>query len=155
MNKKIIFTVVFILLIPIVFTTSIMITNNCIADKVERELSAIEMPNKTTFVDSLSIAGKIYGNGNGMQYIGELLITSDLSEEEINKHYKKFNEEITVKKQNSAQVIESEYYEKYQFANFDETQQYYKVELVKYNPATFDSNYSMLWKVLDFDIRGH
>ncbi|MBR2893492.1 MAG: hypothetical protein IKB94_06525 [Clostridia bacterium] len=155
MNKKIIFTVVFILLIPIVFTTSIMITNNCIADKVERELSAIEMPNKTTFVDSLSIAGKIYGNGNGMQYIGELLITSDLSEEEINKHYKKFNEEITVKKQNSTQVIEGEYYEKYQFASFDETQHHYKVELVKYNPATFDSNYSVFWKVLDFDIRGH
>ena len=72
-----------IVLIPVLFYATISIVNNCIANNIEQQLIALELPENTELSDSISIAAKIFGNGNGMQYFGAILVTSDLSEDEL------------------------------------------------------------------------
>lgn len=58
---------------------SISFINNNIAYKVEKELCETPLPEKTELIESISRAGKLTGNGNGMQYFGAILIQSELS----------------------------------------------------------------------------
>ena len=58
---------------------SIPLINNHTAYKVEKALCEIPLPEETELIESLSQAGKLTGNGNGMQYFGAILIRSDLS----------------------------------------------------------------------------
>ena len=62
---------------------SIPLINNHTAYKVEKELCETPLPEKTELIESISRAGKLTGNGNGMQYFGAILIRSDLSLEEL------------------------------------------------------------------------
>ena len=62
---------------------SIPLINNHTAYKVEKALCEIPLPEETELIESLSQAGKLMGNGNGMQYFGAILIRSDLSLEEL------------------------------------------------------------------------
>lgn len=62
---------------------SIPLINNLIAYKVENALCEIPLPEKTELIESLSQAGNLTGNGNGMQYFGAILIRSELSLEEL------------------------------------------------------------------------
>ena len=41
-------------------------------------------------IESISRAGKLTGNGNGMQYFGAILIRSDLSLEELDAYYSRY-----------------------------------------------------------------
>ena len=66
---------------------SIPLINNLIAYKVEKALCEIPLPEKTELIESLSQAGKLTGNGNGMQYFGAILIRSELSLEELDAYY--------------------------------------------------------------------
>ena len=66
---------------------SISFINNNIAYKVEKELCETPLPEKTELIESISRAGKLTGNGNGMQYFGPILIRSDLSLEELDAYY--------------------------------------------------------------------
>ena len=66
---------------------SIPLINNHIAYKVEKALCEIPLPEKTELTESLSQAGKLTGNGNGMQYFGAILIKSELSLEELDAYY--------------------------------------------------------------------
>ena len=66
---------------------SISFINNNIAYKVEKELCETPLPEKTELIESISRAGKLTGNGNGMQYFGAILIRSDLSLEELDAYY--------------------------------------------------------------------
>lgn len=66
---------------------SIPLINNHIAYKVEKELCKIPLPEETELIESLSQAGKLTGNGNGMQYFGAILIRSELSLEELEAYY--------------------------------------------------------------------
>ena len=66
---------------------SISSINNNIAYKVEKELCETPLPEKTELIESISRAGKLTGNGNGMQYFGAILIRSDLSLEELDAYY--------------------------------------------------------------------
>ena len=61
---------------------SIPLINNHTAYKVEKTLCEIPLPEETELIESLSQAGKLTGNGNGMQYFGAILIRSDLSLED-------------------------------------------------------------------------
>ena len=54
---------------------------------MEKELCEIPLPEETELIESLSQAGKLTGNGNGMQYFGAILIRSDLSLEELDAYY--------------------------------------------------------------------
>ncbi len=54
---------------------------------LEWEIANVELPEDTKIIDRLSIAGKMNGNGSGMQYLGLILIESELSLSELQKHY--------------------------------------------------------------------
>ena len=66
---------------------SIPLINNYTAYKVERALCEIPLPEEAELIESLSQAGKLTGNGNGMQYLGAILIRSDLSLKELDDYY--------------------------------------------------------------------
>ena len=66
---------------------SLPLINNHTAYKVEKALCEIPLPEETELIESLSQAGKLTGNGNGMQYFGAILIRSDLSLEELDAYY--------------------------------------------------------------------
>ena len=66
---------------------SIPLINNHTAYKVEKALCEIPLPEETELIESLSQAGKLTGNGNGMQYFGAILIRSELSLEELDVYY--------------------------------------------------------------------
>ena len=66
---------------------SISFINNNIAYKVEKELCETPLPEKTELIESISRAGKLTGNGNGMQYFGAILIQSELSLKELDDYY--------------------------------------------------------------------
>lgn len=66
---------------------SIPLINNHTAYKVEMALCEIPLPEETELIESLSQAGKLTGNGNGMQYFGAILIRSELSLEELDAYY--------------------------------------------------------------------
>ena len=82
-----------IVLIPVLFYATI---------SIEQQLIALELPENTELSDSISIAAKIFGNGNGMQYFGAILVTSDLSEDELKEYYAQFDEKYFVKPISSA-----------------------------------------------------
>ena len=52
---------------------SIPLINNHTAYKVEKALCEIPLPEETELIESLSQAGKLTGNGNGMQYFGNVI----------------------------------------------------------------------------------
>lgn len=143
------------ILLPCIFSVAVMFVNDIVANKPEKELLNFPLPEKTQLVESNSVAGKLYGNGNGMQYIGQLLVTTELTEKELYAHYSAIDEWIAIKKQDSPVI--SEYFPKQVFKNFDSSKNNYMVELVRYNPGTYDSYLSenFFWKLLDSDIRGH
>lgn len=66
---------------------SIPIINNYCAYKVEKELCETPLPERTEMIDSLSQAGKLTGNGNGIQYFGAILIKSELTLLELETYY--------------------------------------------------------------------
>lgn len=74
----------FIMLIPIV--------NDYCAYMVEKELCATPLPENTQLIDSVSKAGKLTGNGNGMQYLGAILIKSGLAMEQLDSYYSNYRE---------------------------------------------------------------
>ena len=68
----------------ILFVISIPIVNDMSAAKVEWDLKKLPLPEQTEFIESTSKAGKLVGNGNGMQYFGAILIKSELTLDELN-----------------------------------------------------------------------
>ena len=72
-----------ILAVPV----SIPIVNDAAASDVERRLMEIDVPAGAERIDSMAQAGKIVGNGNGMQYAGALLIRSEHSAADLQRFY--------------------------------------------------------------------
>ncbi len=138
--------VVFILAI-ILMIISIPLINNFQAYKVKKELLNIALPEKTEIVESLSKAGKLSGNGNGMQYFGAMLIRSDLPFEDLETYYAKYAENgwdgPFVEKPNG-QVFDVTNWP-IRFSASIDSQNYYIVYLWGGKSSVF----------LDFDIRGH
>ena len=103
MNKAIIVFLVIIVLI-VGFIISIPLVNNYSANNVEQELLSIALPDNTEMIESLSIAGKVVGNGNGMQYFGAILIKSEKTLDELFNYYSGKLEGILVKEQKSKEI---------------------------------------------------
>lgn len=61
--------------------------NDAAAHDVETALLDAPLPAGAELVDSMSVAGKLSGNGNGMQYLGVLLIRSDQTLDELETFY--------------------------------------------------------------------
>lgn len=142
-----------LILLPILLYTGIVIANNCIADSIEKDLRAIELPENTRLVESVSIAGKMFGNGNGMQYIGVILVESDMSPEELEEYYmthgKSVGEYISVRKQDNPDWLGV-----HTFKHFDADGNYYAIDCMKANISHYiDSGF--IRELLDMDLRGH
>lgn len=142
-----------IILFPVLFYSTISIINNCIATNIEKELVEVELPDNTQLSDSISIAEKIFGNGNGMQYFGAILISSDLSLEELTEYYKSIDESFSVEKKEDNFVI-SELYD-HKFSNFDNNKTNYMVWRIEYNSTRISETGNAFYEFLDWDIRAH
>lgn len=80
-------TMVFVAILLLFFAVVIPFINNAIALGIEKDLKKLPLPDKTQLVESTSLAGKMVGSGNGMQYLGAILIKSDLPLKELQAHY--------------------------------------------------------------------
>ena len=92
---------------------SLPLINNHTAYKVEKALCEIPLPEETELIESLSQAGKLTGNGNGMQYFGAILIRSELSLEELDAYYSDYRRNeweylVEIQKGQSIEVIDHE-----------------------------------------------
>ena len=145
--KKIKIFFILAVLIAIGIIISIPFLNNHIAYKVEKKLSETPLPPKTELVDSLSQAGKLTGNGNGMQYFGVILIRSDLSLDELDAYYSDYRSNeweylVEVQEEESIKVIDH--------------------EMLKFSEEIKDSGYYIVYSwgsgkslLEELDIRGH
>lgn len=52
-----------------------------------KQLMDYTLPAQTEVLENDSVCGKLNGNGNGMDFLTTILIKSDLSLEELQKHY--------------------------------------------------------------------
>ncbi len=91
--KKVV-RVIGIALVVLVVTMGISspFVNNYSAAKIEKRLLALPLPEKTEYIESISRAGKMTGNGNGMQFLGAMLIQSELTLEELDVYYATYRE---------------------------------------------------------------
>lgn len=126
---------------------SIPLINNHTAYKVEKELCETPLPEKTELIESISRAGKLTGNGNGMQYFGAILIQSELSLKELDDYYSDYrsNEWEYLVKIQEGQSIEGIDHGTLQFAEEIKDRGYYIV-------YSWGSENSLLDEL---DIRGH
>ena len=99
-----ILTVVCILLC---FLITVPIVNSNVAKKTAKELVNLPLPENTEYIEDIYKAGKLVGNGNGMQYFGAILIKSELSLEELREYYLGFAEhewECVVEEQTGTEI---------------------------------------------------
>ena len=152
-NKLSKFLIPILILLLIVLYISIVITNNYIADKVEKELKSYQLPTDSVLVESISVTGKLTGSGNGMQYMGAILIASDLSKQEILEYYQNEFEYIEVQEQTSP-TLESirPNSAKFNHFDFDSNHTYYSVIFWGSSSDYVNGFFS---DILDFDLRGH
>ena len=126
---------------------SIPLINNHTAYKVEKTLCEIPLPEETELIESISQAGKLTGNGNGMQYFGAILIRSELSLEELDVYYSGYrsNEWECLVETQEGQTIEVIDHGTLQFTEEIKDSGYYIV-------YSWGSGNSLLEEL---DIRGH
>lgn len=105
------------------------------------------LPEKTELIESILRAGKLTGNGNGMQYFGAILIRSDFSLEELDAYYSGYrsNEWEYLVDIQEGQEIEVVDHSTLQFAEQIESKGYYIV-------YSWGDGNSLLKEI---DIRGH
>ncbi len=86
--KKILYIVIAVVLLAICsLLIASPLVNDAVAKMTAKELIEIPTPDGTEYLESVSRAGKLVGNGNGMQYFGAILIRSDLSIKELQEYY--------------------------------------------------------------------
>lgn len=143
--KKVLIPLVIVIVLFVGFIVSTPLVNDHTAKNVEKRLSEIALPDNTEMIESLSKAGKLVGNGNGMQYFGAILIRSEQSLDELSDYYLHKLPNAVVKEQKSQTIKCLEHGELSFKAPFTEKGDYFIVYL-------FDSGISPF---SDLDIRGH
>ena len=138
--KKIIIPVAIISFIIGFVVMFIPLSNDRAARNVEQQLVSITLPENTELVESVSKAGKLTGNGNGMQYFGAMLIKSELTLDELSAFYS-----VAVVKKQTSQKIEVVEHEQMSFETVIDGDDYYIVYM-------FDGSSSFF---ANLDIRGH
>jgi len=71
---------------------SIPLGNDNIARKTADKLINTPLPEQSEIIESVYVAGKLVGSGNGMQYFGAILLKSELPLEELTDYYDKYAE---------------------------------------------------------------
>ena len=143
--SKIILTVIFMSVI--LFFISCPIVNNISAKHIIGDINTIPLPQNTYMVEQFSQAGKLVGNGNGMQFFGAILIESELSLEDLDKHYSLYRETpwdyiVEIQETQNIDVIE---HGTYSFKADVSNGQFYIVYSWGNGISPFQ----------DFDLRGH
>ena len=89
--KKFIYTISIFIVIFFISILGLIIAspvvNNHTAKKTVKVIEKIELPANTEYVETFWKAGKLIGNGNGMQYLGGILVRSGLTIEELRVYY--------------------------------------------------------------------
>ena len=91
MKKGTVMLVTLVVLL-LIFLLSIPIVNDNVAKKTAERMKDTQLPNDSEYVESFSAAGKLVGNGNGMQYLGGILIRSEQSLEALKMYYSQFSQ---------------------------------------------------------------
>lgn len=130
----------------------IVVSNNRIAEDLRKQVAGCMLPLGTELVDSAAVAGRLQGNGNGMQYFGVALIHSDLDEGPLRTWY-----EAQLPKEEYIWLTrrESELFDSSTrlFKDYEDDGHYWFVMLSRYNPIGKDA--TLLDGLRDIDIRGH
>ena len=100
----IIVAAMFIVLVAIPFT--IAIVNDLLAAHALNDIKALPLPENSKILSEYAVAGKVSGNGNGMQYFGAILIESEQDLASLQEHYHDVGSEyfISVKEQKSDMI---------------------------------------------------
>lgn len=159
MKKKRVFTIILIVVLlislsPVAVYFGIILANNGIASHVEKELKDYPLPEDTVFLDSVSIAGKLVGNGNGMQYMGSILVVSDLSEEELYAYYSQSFDDIEIRKQETP-VIDFLNSQQYRFELYGDSDQHTHYSVTCWGAPKDVGLGEWMTVLLDMDLRGH
>lgn len=102
---------------------SIPVVNNLTARGVENYLKNLPLPPDTELAASVSRAGKLTGNGNGMQYFGAILLRSELTLDELEAFYAQYRRtewECNVVSQRKTELDFLEYYDELRFSQYDD-----------------------------------
>ncbi|MCH5256021.1 MAG: hypothetical protein J1D87_01960 [Lachnospiraceae bacterium] len=83
-----VFATIFVAII--LFFVSCPIVNDISAEDLVKNIESIPLPENTQVVEKLSRAGKLVGNGNGMQFFGVVLLESKLPLEELEEYYSSY-----------------------------------------------------------------
>lgn len=143
--KKAVIPIVLIAVLLVGFIVSVPLVNNHSAKEVERRLVSTALPDNTEIVESLSKAGKLVGNGNGMQYFGAMLIKSELGLEELEAYYSEIISGSAVREQKSRDIEIIEHGALSFEAEISDTEGYFIVYLFGSGKKPFS----------ELDIRGH
>jgi len=81
-----------IVILAVLFIVSVPAVNNITAVITMQAIEKLPLPESTEHIESISCAGKLTGNGNGMQYFGAVLVKSELSADELDRYYSAYRE---------------------------------------------------------------
>ena len=144
---KVLLTVVIavIFLLPVF----ILVVNDITAINVKNDLKKLQLPEKSQLIDSKWIAGKVVGNGNGMQYFGAILIRSELTWDELDRYYSQYRNadwqyQVAVQKTKYIDILDKGGYS-FKLPNGESFDNYYIV----YNWGDVNNFFSK------WDLRGH
>ncbi len=137
--KKILIPICVIAVLVCFVAVFIPLSNDRTAENIAKQLES-SSPADTVIIETVSKAGKLTGNGNGMQYFGALLIKSNLTLDELSEVY----QGAVVKKQTS-QRIEAIEHVTVSFETPIDGDDYYIVYTFGGSPSFF----------ANLDIRGH
>lgn len=151
-KRLFILLLIVIIALPIISYVGIVLTNNSIADKIEKNLTSYELPADTELIDSISVAGKLTGNGNGMQYMGAILVDSDLSKDELEAYYLSEFEFIEVKEQETSDL---DFIQNVSFDAVINTGDNTYYSIICWDDDRKEMFGNLISELLDFDIRGH
>ncbi|MBE6889330.1 MAG: hypothetical protein E7485_04900 [Ruminococcaceae bacterium] len=141
-RKTALIIIAVLIFIPLIMSVVITVVNDNTAADLEKTLVSLPLPENTVFVESLSKAGKLVGNGNGMQYYGAMLISSELSLKELKEYYGEYDCEV--------------YRIDYPRIDIDHSDIRFKTEPFPDNAYMVEMwGESPSWLFAEFDIRGH
>lgn len=147
-NKAALIIISAVVFIAVCFCVSVPVVNDLHAKKVADGLSDLPLPENTRIAEKTSAAGKLWGNGNGMQYMGALLIESALSLEELETFYSESGTDCSVSRQSGKEITVTDH-GKLGFKTEINSDNYYIV----YASEKHDSFIIQLYSELD--LRGH
>ncbi len=154
--RKLLRIIIIIVLLITVFHLTIYFANNQIAEGMKQRLLNCSMPENTQLLDAQSVAGKMLGAGNGMQWYGIILVSSPMDKEALSEWFyseidvNKETESIEVLKQESSYVFTD--YDK-QFSNYSSGEDRYQIRFSRNSNVGSETSF---WEsLLNSDFRGH